>query len=193
MSAQLNIFSGPLGRLYSRPGFLFRRAHQIADGIFVEECADLGLTPPQSSVLMVVGQYPGISQADIARLIGFDRATVGQVTRGLVARNLMRRTGSDKDKRNKAVELTPQGERVLLQARAAMARISQRLLSPLKPQERRLLMEILGRMVDQLNSASRSPLKSLESPDLSRAAVSADASRRHASIDSRRRAKARAV
>lgn len=162
MSTQLEIVSGLLDPLYSRPGFLFRRAHQIAQGIFVEECADLGLTPPQTSVLKAVGQYPGISQAEIARLIGFDRATVGQVVRGLATRNLVRRTGSAKDKRNMAVELTPRGKRLLLQASAAMARISQRLLSPLRPQERKLLIHLLSRIVDELNSASRSPVRPLE-------------------------------
>lgn len=191
MSAQLDIFCGPLGPLYLRPGFLFRRAHQIAQGIFVEECADLKLTPPQSSVLIAVGQYPGISQAEIARLIGFDRATVGQVVRGLATRNLVRRTGSTKDKRNRATELTPRGKRVLLQASPAMARISQRLLSPLNPEQRKLLIDLLSCVVDELNSASRSPLKPFDSPTLSRSTVVADTNRRHASPSNRRRGKAR--
>ena len=34
--------------------FLLRRAHQIAVGIFVQECAVYGLTPPQHSTLIVV-------------------------------------------------------------------------------------------------------------------------------------------
>jgi len=154
-----DVSSDPLGPLYSRPGFLFRRAHQIADGIFVQECADLGLTPPQHSVLIAVAHYPQLSQADVSRLIGFDRATVGQVVRGLAARNLVRRQGSAKDKRNKTIELTPRGERILLRASAAMARISRRLLTPLNPQERKLLLELLGRVTDELNTASRSPVK----------------------------------
>lgn len=154
-----DIFSDPLGPLYSRPGFLFRRAHQIADGIFVEECADLELTPPQHSVLIAIAHYPRISQAEVSRLLGFDRATVGQVVRGLAARNLVRRLGSAKDKRNKALELTTRGQRLLKRTSAAMARISRRLLSPLSLPERKLLVALLGRVIDELNSASRSPLR----------------------------------
>lgn len=164
--------SDPLGPLYSRPGFLFRRAHQIADGIFVEECADLGLTPPQHSVLIAVANYPRLSQADVSRLLGFDRATVGQVVRGLASRNLVRRLGSAKDKRHKAIELAPRGQRLLLRASAAMARISRRLLSPLNPQERKILVDLLSCVIDELNPASRSPLKPFTSAESARQTAS---------------------
>lgn len=179
--------SDPLDPLYSRPGFLFRRAHQIAEGIFVEECVDLGLTPPQHSVLIAVAHYPGISQADVSRLLGFDRATVGQVVRGLAARNLLRRLGSAKDKRNKALELTLRGRRILLRASAAMARISRRLLSPLNLQERELMVDLLGRVIDELNSSSRSPLKPFASPDHGRAQSTTDVGRQPTSNNSGRR------
>lgn len=157
---------GPLSILYSRPGFLFRRAHQIADGIFIDECSELGLTPPQHSVLIAVAHHPGINQAEVARLLGFDRATVGQVVRRLATRHLLRRPGSPKDKRNKAIELTEQGERLLRRASAAMARISRRLMAPLRPQERTVLLELLESLINDLNSASRTPLRPLRSLEL---------------------------
>jgi hypothetical protein len=40
-----------LEHLYARPGFLLRRAHQIAVGIFVEACALHKLTTSQRSSL----------------------------------------------------------------------------------------------------------------------------------------------
>lgn len=166
-----------LSALYSRPGFLFRRAHQIADGIFIEECAELGLTPPQHSVLIAVAHQPRINQAEVARLLGFDRATVGQVVRGLAARNLLRRLASPNDRRNKTIELTPQGQRLLLRASAAMARTSRRLLAPLNPQERKLLLDLMGRIIAELNSASRSPLRPLISSDWERNNASAEINR----------------
>jgi DNA-binding MarR family transcriptional regulator len=151
--------SDPLKSLYSRPGFLFRRAHQIAVGIFIEECAALALTPPQHGILIAVGHYPGLSQADLSRLVGFDRATVGQVVKGLATRKLVRRVNSRRDMRNNAIELTPRGEQILQRASAAMARTSQRLLSPLSPQERKIFLELLGRVTDELNPSSRSPVR----------------------------------
>src|SRR5690348_7631649 len=102
--------------LYSRPGFLLRRGHQIAVSIFMEECARIGLTPPQHGVLIAAAQHPGLSQSDVARLLGFDRATIGQVLKGLEARGFLRRSSSGANRRNKAVQLTPRGAAALKRA-----------------------------------------------------------------------------
>ena len=39
--------SESLTRLYARPGFLLRRAHQISASVFEDECRSVGLTPAQ--------------------------------------------------------------------------------------------------------------------------------------------------
>jgi DNA-binding MarR family transcriptional regulator len=147
-----------LDELYSRPGFLLRRAHQIAVGIFVEECAAFGLTPPQHSVLIAIGHCPGLDQAALARAIGFDRATVGQVLGGLESRGLVRRESSPTDKRRKTLILTPEGRSLMTKASAAIARTSERLLAPLRENQRRHFVELLLQLTRDLNSASRSPV-----------------------------------
>lgn len=151
----------PLAELYARPGFLLRRAHQIAVGIFLRECARVGLTPPQHGVLMVVAKHPGISQAELARLLGFDRATVGQVVEGLEARTLLRRSASAKDRRNNTLALTALGTRLIQHAALAMQRTSERLLSPFTPAERDLLVTLLTRLTTELNEESRTPLREM--------------------------------
>ncbi len=151
-----------LQKLYSRPGFLLRRGHQIAVSIFMQECEKTGLTPPQHGVLIAAGQHPGLSQSDVARLLGFDRATIGQVVKGLEARGLLRRGSSHDNRRNKALVLTPEGAAVLKRAALAMHRISARLLSPFNRQERRVFMELLSRLATRLNVESRTPLTGLE-------------------------------
>jgi DNA-binding MarR family transcriptional regulator len=147
-----------LDELYSRPGFLLRRAHQIAVGIFVEECAAFGLTPPQHSMLIAIGHCPGLDQAALARAIGFDRATVGQVLGGLEARGLVRRESSPTDKRRKTLILTPEGRSLMKKASAAIARTSERLLAPLRENQRRHFVELLLQLTRELNGASRSPV-----------------------------------
>lgn len=148
--------------LYSRPGFLLRRGHQIAVSIFMEECARIGLTPPQHGVLIAAAQHPGLSQADVARLLGFDRATIGQVLKGLEARGFLRRGSSGANRRNKAVQLTPRGAAALKRAARAMERTSARLLSPLNRREQTLFMELLGRLTSRLNTHSRTPVSDRE-------------------------------
>ena len=144
--------------LYARPGFLLRRAHQIAVGIFVEECAAYGLTPPQHSTLIVIERCPGLDQAALARAIGFDRATIGQVVEGLEARGLLKRQSSRADKRRKTLLLTPRGRALMRRAAPAIRRTSERLLAPLRSSQRRLFVELLLQLTGELNRASRSPV-----------------------------------
>jgi MarR family transcriptional regulator, lower aerobic nicotinate degradation pathway regulator len=144
--------------LYARPGFLLRRAHQIAVGIFVEECGPYRLTPPQHSTLIVIGHCPGIDQAALARAIGFDRATIGGVVEGLEARGLLKRQTSRADKRRKLLVLTPQGRALMRRAAPAIRRTSERLLAPLQPDERRLFVRFLLQLAQDLNESSRSPV-----------------------------------
>jgi DNA-binding MarR family transcriptional regulator len=149
----------PLAELYGRPGFLLRRAHQIAVGIFLRECARTGLTPPQHGVLMALAKHPGISQAELARLLGFDRATVGQVVEGLEARALLRRSASTDDRRHNRLALTARGRTSIRHAGRAMQRTSERLLSPFTAVERELFVMLLTRLTSELNEESRTPLK----------------------------------
>jgi len=147
-----------LDDLYARPGFLLRRAHQIAVGIFVDECAPYKLTPPQHSTLIVIGHCPGIDQAALARAVGFDRATIGHVVEGLEARGLLRRQNSQADKRRKTLVLTPQGRALMRRAASAIQRTSERLLAPLNPDDRRTFVGFLLQLAGELNESSRSPV-----------------------------------
>ena len=147
-----------LEELYARPGFLLRRAHQIAVGIFVEECAVYGLTPPQHSTLIVIDRCPGLDQSALARAIGFDRATIGQVVEGLEGRGLLTRQNSRADKRRKALVLTPRGRALMRRAAPAIQRTSERLLAPLRASQRQHFVELLLQLTGALNGASRSPV-----------------------------------
>lgn len=144
--------------LYARPGFLLRRAHQIAVGIFVEECAAYGLTPPQHSTLIVIDRCPALDQAALARAIGFDRATIGQVVEGLETRGLLKRQNSRTDKRRKTLVLTADGRALMRRAAGAIHRTSERLLAPLRPAQRKQFVELLLQLTGELNQASRSPV-----------------------------------
>ena len=158
-TSRKRVNAAPLADLYARPGFLLRRAHQIAVGIFLRECARAGLTPPQHGVLMAIARHEGISQSELARLLGFDRATVGQVVAGLMARGLLRRSASATDRRNHALALTAQGEKLIRQAGGAMQRTSDRLLSPFTRSEREVFVKLLTRLTTELNEESRTPLE----------------------------------
>jgi DNA-binding MarR family transcriptional regulator len=129
-----------------RPGFLLRKAHQVAVAIFMEEVGKLALTPPQHNVLSALTANPGCHQTEIGRIVGYDRATVGAVLTGLESRGLVERNGSEHDRRRKTLTVTRKGRGLVAASNAAMDRINDRLLEPLAVHERPMFIALLTRM-----------------------------------------------
>ncbi len=145
-----------LSRLYARPGFLLRRAHQISAAVFEEECRALQLTPAQYGVLTVLQAHPGLGQSSLARALGFDKVTVLRVLRGLEGRGLVERQ-VDTARRSVSVALTAEGASVLSQAQQPAERAYRRLLGPLDRQQQRQLLDLLQLLTGELEDAARAP------------------------------------
>ena len=148
----------PLSDLYSRPGFLVRRANQILMGFAEQECAKIGLTPPQHVCLSALHRCDTLDQISLGKALGMDRATVGQMLRRLEARGLVRRTISTEDSRRKIVTLTPAGKKMVAPANAAAEQVSERLLTALTPNERKKLVSLLTKVIGALNDESSTPV-----------------------------------
>jgi MarR family transcriptional regulator, lower aerobic nicotinate degradation pathway regulator len=144
-----------LSRLYARPGFLLRRAHQISAAVFENECRDLALTPAQFGVLTVLKAHPGLGQSSLARALGFDKVTVLRVLRGLEARGLVARNPAPDNKRNVSVALTAEGSAVLAQAQKPAERAYKRLLAPLDRAQQAQLVELLQLLTGELEDDAR--------------------------------------
>lgn len=143
--------------LHRQPGHLIRRAQQIAVAIFIEECAAFDLTPLQYAALVAIQENEGIDATRLSAQIAFDRSTLGNVLERLEARGLVERYPSPDDKRIKLLKLTAQGRSVTQQAEAAVRRTQDRILAPLAPKDRRVLLELLAQLVELNNDASRVP------------------------------------
>ena len=59
--------------LWSRPGYLVRRLHQIHSALFAEECKKFNLTPVQYGLLTVLRDRPGSDQVTLCKEVGIDR------------------------------------------------------------------------------------------------------------------------
>src|SRR3954462_1474658 len=132
-----------LARLYARPGFLLRRAHQISAAVFEDECRALALTPAQFGVLTVLKTNPGLGQSSLARALGFDKVTVLRVLRGLESRGFVQRGPAPDNKRNMCVSLTRDGEATLAKAQKPSERAYKRLLAPLDKHQQEQLIDLL--------------------------------------------------
>lgn len=144
-----------LARLYARPGFLLRRAHQISAAVFEDACRELGLTPAQFGVLTVLEAHPGLGQSSLARALGFDKVTVLRVLRGLETRGLVQRTPAQDRRRNVSVALTDGGERLLAQAQKPAEKAYKRLLAPLDKAQQDQLLELLQLLTGELEDEAR--------------------------------------
>jgi MarR family transcriptional regulator, lower aerobic nicotinate degradation pathway regulator len=145
--------------VYTAPGYLFRRTQQIAVAIFMEECRSFDLTPVQYAALIAIHTHPGIDATRLSAVIAFDRSTLGNVIERLEAKKLVERKPSIEDKRVKLLYLTKAGATLLRDITPSVDRAQARMLQPLKPADRKVLMALLSQLVDLNNEASRVPLR----------------------------------
>lgn len=152
--------NSPLYELYLRPGFLLRRANQIAMAINTEECEKLGLTPPQHACLIALKKLEGLDQRGLGKALGIDRVTIGQMLRGMESRGLIRRKSSKTDGRRNLVTLTSEGVELVSAATEATLVTSRRILAALHADERKVFVELLLKVVITLNEESATPVES---------------------------------
>jgi len=146
-----------LETLYRRPGFLIRRAQQIAVSLFMEETGALGITTTQYGILTVLKHSPGIDQISLAKLLGLDRSTTGMVVAKLEEAGLIGRSvGQDRRKRD--LVLTKAGERMLEKLAEPARRAQSRVLSPFTARERTVFLDLLEKFVGKFNDSTRVPL-----------------------------------
>lgn len=143
-------------QMFRRPGHLVRRLHQICVSVFLNEAADLNLTALQFAALKGIEKSPGIEQISLARSIAIDRQTASNVLGRLEKRGLIRK--HDKDKRTKALFLTPKGEKIIRAMADRTDKIDELILAPLKEAERAQFLDTLLRLVDTNNELSRAPM-----------------------------------
>jgi DNA-binding MarR family transcriptional regulator len=151
--------------LYTAPGHLVRRLHQIAVSIFLEETRGYRITPVQYSAMTAIRAFPGIDQRSLARVIAFDRSTIGSVVERLERRGLVSRETDRSDRRYKALYLTPKGAQVLRDMQPHVLMVGEKLLAPLSERDRKTFMRVVAKTVDLNNELSRAPLTAFDRDD----------------------------
>jgi MarR family transcriptional regulator, temperature-dependent positive regulator of motility len=132
------------------PLHLLHRATQLADDVFLASVA--GATPRQFAVLVAIDENEGASQQTLSELTGIDGATLGEITRRLVVRNLVRRRRTDSDGRAYTIRLTGKGRRLLRQAEPLARKVDQRLLSALPKNNRGQFLDLLSAILSKFGS-----------------------------------------
>jgi DNA-binding MarR family transcriptional regulator len=145
--------------LWSRPGYLIRRLHQIHCALFLEECKPSGLTPVQYGLLTALSIRGELDQVSLAEEIGLDRTTTAEVLSRLEGRKLISRKANPRDRRAKLARITPRGRAVTSKMFGSMQRAQDRLCAPLTQKERDVFMATLVRLIEVNNEYGRGALR----------------------------------
>lgn len=137
----------PVEQLYAQPGHLIRRCQQMAVAVFAEETSGHDITPVQFAALFTIREHPGLEQATLARLIAFDRSTVGSVIDRLEEKKLVVRKTAKRDRRANLLYPTEAGEAMLKAVTGKVARAQTRMIEPLSPRERKVFIKLMMRLV----------------------------------------------
>ncbi|WP_454727171.1 MULTISPECIES: MarR family winged helix-turn-helix transcriptional regulator [Cupriavidus] len=125
-------------------GYLLRQA-SAANRLRMERTlGDLGVTPAQFVVLTMLGAYPGLSGADLARLALLTPQTVSVIVANLEKAGSIRRQPHPVHGRIQNVTLTPAGEALLATCRERALQNEAHLRAALSAQEEQVVRRWLA-------------------------------------------------
>ena len=133
-------------RLEHQVGYWLRRAYQRHMAIFAGVMSDLDLTSMQFAALVKLHELKAVSQTELGRLTGMDRATISGVVARLKRRNLVLYKPDPLDKRSRIIALTPAGDTLLGEAMQRIDRVTEQTLEPIGAADRDSLRTILQKM-----------------------------------------------
>ena len=133
-------------RLEDQVGFVLRRAHQRASGIFNAVMGEFGVTPTQFAALAKLHDLGAVSQNELGRLTAMDPATIWGVVGRLIKRGYVAQSVDANDARLVILELTEAGRAATLAMKEVAAEVSQRTLEPLSEAEAATFLALLQRL-----------------------------------------------
>ncbi len=138
--------AGYIGEIDDILGFHIRLAHGTAYRHFMQSFKFLNMTQKQVSVLWLVSDHPGIAQADLAKRLQLDRATVMAIVNRLTTRRFIVRGESDTDGRKQTLKILPSGAKALQEAKRAIRTHEKWLKARFTPRELKTLISLLRKI-----------------------------------------------
>ena len=138
--------------LYNSIGLLARRLEQRLTQRFEVYAGDHKLTRAQFALLVVVALVPGLEQAELAELSGYDPATTGVVIGKLEQLGLVTRARSNRSRRGWLVSATESGALLVEQELEVLDELQASILSALDADEQLQLLRLMSKMLGVANS-----------------------------------------
>lgn len=129
-------------------GYLLRQASAAHRLRMERALADKEITLPQFLTLTMLEAYPGISNADLARLAMLTPQTVSVIINNLERAGLVRRQPHPVHGRIQRIEASESGRRLLKQCRAKVNKVEQALMKGLGADEEKVVRRWLVAIAD---------------------------------------------
>ncbi|WP_433467424.1 MarR family winged helix-turn-helix transcriptional regulator [Spirillospora sp. CA-128828] len=133
-----------VGDLELSVGYVLKQVHASMRTAMDEALRPLDLTVPQYACLELLGQNPGLSNAELARRAFVTRQSMNLVLRRLQERGLLTRPDQAPHGRALPTELTGDGRTLLRQASVTVRAVEKQLFSPLSREQQLRLREDLA-------------------------------------------------
>lgn len=144
-----------VGNLEEAVGYVLKQTAAALRAAMDAALRPLGLTVPQYACLELLGQRPGLSNADLARGAFVSRQAMNVVLRGLQDRGLVTRPDAAPRGRALPTELTAAGRERLRAASTAVHAVQGQMLSALPSNSQRRLREDLATCTASLTTRHR--------------------------------------
>jgi DNA-binding MarR family transcriptional regulator len=127
---------------------LARRFQQICLVVTGEALAGEELMPLHYAGMIYLYFEPDLDQNGLAARIGIDRNYTSRIVEQLESMGVIDRRVDDDDRRARRLRLSAKGRALFERLRPKMMAANDRILAPLDPRDRKLLIELLGRLIE---------------------------------------------
>ena len=131
---------GPDGYL----GYLVRQAHVAVRAAMDKALAELDVTSPQFVVLTMIGAYPGLSGADLARLTFLTPQTINLIVGNLVKAGAVEKSADPAHGRILRLQATAEGEALLKRCKARVQEVEEQIAGLVGREEEKVVRRWLA-------------------------------------------------
>jgi DNA-binding MarR family transcriptional regulator len=130
--------------------FLVRHAWLSMRSALATALDEHGLSVQQYGTLLCVRKDPGLTVADVGRVVGTTRQSANELITGMEAAGLVERRPNPKDRRTQQVHLTATGARKLAEAVPAIRKVEDELEAAFSTPDRTTARAWLTHMVETI-------------------------------------------
>jgi len=122
-------------------------------------CGMASLTRCQ--LLTTLGRRQPLTQAELGRALGLDKAWVSRTVEALEAEGLIRKAASKEDRRAVCLALTPEGQRQFTELERRLNAFAQELIGQVAPERQGAVLEALAVLAEALERQGDGPRDAL--------------------------------